>query len=93
MIDTHCHLYFPEFDQDRNEVIKRARKRACLFVQVGASLEGSRKAVDLANRHGDMIASVGMHPHEAHKYAQVQRLKFKVQNENLDIDIAELRKW
>ena len=64
MIDTHCHLYFPEFDQDRDEVIEaRPGNGRVFFVQVGASLEDSRKAVDLANRHDDMIASVGIHPH------------------------------
>lgn len=66
MIDSHCHLYFPEFDQDRDEVIKRARETGVSFlVQIGASLEGSRKAVELANQYDDMAASVGIHPHEA----------------------------
>ena len=91
MVDSHCHLYFPEFNQDRIETIERARKMGVsFFVQVGASLNDSRQAVELANQYDDMVASVGIHPHEAHKYAQVQNSKFKVQNKNLDIDIAEL---
>jgi len=103
MIDSHCHLYFPEFDQDRIETIERARKTGVsFFVQVGASLNDSRQAVELANQYDDMVASAGIHPHEAHKYAQVQSSppkadqpwaeKFKVQNErNLADDIAELK--
>src|SRR3989344_1628031 len=93
MIDSHCHLYFPEFDQDRIETIKRARKTGVsFFVQVGASLNDSRQAVELANQFDDMAASVGIHPHEAHKYAQVQSSKFKVQNErNLADDMSELK--
>src|SRR3989338_9018860 len=84
MIDSHCHLYFPEFDQDRIETIERARKTGVsFFVQVGASLNDSRQAVELANQYDDMVASAGIHPYEAHKYAQVQ-------NKNLDIDITEL---
>ncbi len=80
MIDTHCHLYFPEFDQDRDEVIKRARKTGVsFFVQVGASLEDSRKAVELANQYNDMIASVGIHPHCA-------------ESAEIDAEIAELKK-
>ena len=93
MIDSHCHLYFPEFNQDRIETIERARKTGVsFFVQVGASLNDSRQAVELANQYDDMVVSAGIHPHEAHKYAQVQSSKFKVQNErNLADDIAELK--
>ena len=92
MVDSHSHLYFPEFDQDRDEVIKRARKKGVFFMaQVGASLEDSRKAIELANQHSDMVAAVGMHPHDAHKYAQVQNARFKMQNKSLDDDIADLR--
>ena len=101
MVDSHCHLYFSEFDQDRIETIGRARKTGVsFFVQVGASLADSRQAVELANQYDDMAASAGIHPHEAHKYAQAQNSppkadqpwaeKFKVQNKNFDIDIAEL---
>ena len=103
MIDSHCHLYFPEFDQDRIETIERARKTGVsFFVQVGASLNDSRQAVELANQYDDMVASVGIHPYDAHKYAQVQNSppkadqpwaeKFKAQNErNLADDISELK--
>src|SRR3989338_11199784 len=103
MIDSHCHLYFPEFDQDRIETIERARKMGVSFFgQVGASLNDSRQAVELANQYDDMVASVGIHPHEAHKYAQAQNSppkadqtwaeKFKVQNKrNLNNDISELK--
>src|SRR3989338_10273146 len=80
MIDSHCHLYFPEFNQDRDEVIKRDRKTGVsFFVQVGASLEDSRKAVELAKQYDDMVASAGIHPHCA-------------ENADVDADIAELKK-
>lgn len=73
-------MYFPEFDQDRDEVIKRARETGASFlVQVGASLEDSRKAVKLANQYDDMIASVGIHPHCA-------------ESAEIDAEIAELKK-
>ncbi|TAN57966.1 TatD family deoxyribonuclease [Patescibacteria group bacterium] len=64
MVDSHCHLYFPEFEQDRVETIERARKTGVsFFVQVGASLADSRQAVELADQYDDMVASVGIHPH------------------------------
>lgn len=75
MIDTHCHLYGKEFDEDRNQVIERARQeRVLLMVQVGTSVEESRLAVDLANQHDDMAASVGIHPHDALRYADERKI-------------------
>ncbi len=66
LIDTHCHLDFPEFDSDLDSVIQRARKKEVrAFVNVGASLEGSRKSVSLAKRYQEIFASVGIHPHDA----------------------------
>ncbi|KKS42007.1 MAG: Hydrolase, TatD family [candidate division CPR1 bacterium GW2011_GWA2_42_17] len=80
MFDSHCHLYFPEFDQDRVETIERARKTGVFFfVQVGASLEDSRKALELAAQYDDMAASVGIHPHCA-------------ESAEIGAEIAELRK-
>ena len=51
MIDTHAHLDFPEFDQDREEVISRffeAEWKA--IVNVGVDLERSRKSVEIAKK-------------------------------------------
>ncbi|MDD5730620.1 MAG: TatD family hydrolase [Candidatus Omnitrophica bacterium] len=66
LIDTHCHLDFPEYDQDREEVIKRANLEGVNYlVNVGSSLEGSKRAVALAEKYDLVYASVGLHPHEA----------------------------
>lgn len=66
IIDTHCHLDFPEFDADREAVIECAsRAGVSHFVNVGASVEGSRKSVRLAKTHESIYATVGVHPHYA----------------------------
>ncbi|NQU95989.1 MAG: TatD family hydrolase [Candidatus Omnitrophica bacterium] len=66
IIDTHCHLDFDQFHADRDSVIERAEKAGVkYFINVGSSLEGSRKSVELASRHDSVFASVGIHPHEA----------------------------
>lgn len=68
LIDTHCHLDFKDFDPDRDEVINRARARGVgLIVNVGSSLEGSRRSVELAEKYDFIYASVGVHPHDAEK--------------------------
>lgn len=66
LIDTHAHLDFDDYNQDREEVFKRARKIGVeKIVNIGADLEGSRRAVGLAEKHAFVYASVGIHPHEA----------------------------
>jgi len=71
LIDTHCHLDFPEFNPDRESVIKRARENDVkLIINVGASLAASRFAVTLAREHEFIYAAVGIHPHEADKITE-----------------------
>lgn len=66
LIDTHCHLDFPEFDDDRDEVIKRAKDNGIGYiVNIGSSIDGSKATVGLAKKYDFVYASVGVHPHEA----------------------------
>jgi len=66
LVDTHCHLDFPEFDSDREEVIKRAKDAGIIsIINVASTLEGSRKSVELSERYDCVYASVGIHPHDA----------------------------
>ncbi len=68
-VDTHCHLDFPEFDQDRDEVIRRAKDEGIGYIiNVGASLSGSKKALELSRQHNFIYATIGLHPHEADKF-------------------------
>lgn len=70
-IDTHCHLDFPEFDFDRKEVIQRAKECGVDYIiNIGSSLEGSRRSLELALQYVNIFASVGYHPHEADKVDQ-----------------------
>ncbi|MDD5422465.1 MAG: YchF/TatD family DNA exonuclease, partial [Candidatus Omnitrophica bacterium] len=66
LIDTHCHLDFRDFDSDRDEVINRAVKAGVgKIVNVGSSIEGTRRSVELAGRYPIIYTSLGVHPHEA----------------------------
>lgn len=66
LVDTHCHLDFPEFETDREEVIKRAQAAGITsIINVASTLEGSRKSVELSGRYDCVYASVGIHPHDA----------------------------
>ncbi len=65
IIDAHTHVQFPQFDEDRDEVIARAKEKGIGMVQVGTDLVMSQKACELASQHDGMWATVGIHPHGA----------------------------
>jgi TatD DNase family protein len=66
LADTHCHLDFPEFDVDRDEVIQRAKDQGLQYIiNVGSSLSGTRKSVELSKQYDFIYATCGIHPHEA----------------------------
>ena len=69
LIDTHCHLDFPEFDEDRDEVIRRAKSAGIGYIiNIGSSLSGSKKALELSRQYDFIYATIGLHPHEADKF-------------------------
>jgi TatD DNase family protein len=66
LIDTHCHLDFPAFDPDRDQVIQRAQQAGInYFINIGATLESSQASCALAHKYPGIYASVGVHPHDA----------------------------
>jgi TatD DNase family protein len=65
VIDTHAHLHDAAYDDDRDEVLKRAREAGVTsIVSVGCDLCDSRRASLLAQRYG-LAWTLGIHPHEA----------------------------
>jgi TatD DNase family protein len=66
LIDSHAHLDFPQFEEDREQVIDRAREAGITaIINVGADLASSQRSVDLAERYPFIYAAVGIHPHDA----------------------------
>lgn len=65
LIDSHCHLDFPDFDADRAEVIARAQTAGVgTFINPGCTMARSRRAVALATEFSDIFAAVGVHPED-----------------------------
>lgn len=77
-IDTHCHLDFPEFDTDREQVIERAKKAGVEYlINIGSSLAGTKKSLELAQRYAHIYATAGIHPHHAQGIAPADLELFK----------------
>jgi len=66
LIDSHCHLQFPQFQHDRLQVLERAwQSGLSTIIVVGTEAEDSRQAVALAESDERLFACVGCHPHGA----------------------------
>jgi TatD DNase family protein len=64
-VDSHCHL---QSLSDPEGAIERARESGVsAMLCIGTDLETSRQAIELAARHPDVSATVGLHPHDAAK--------------------------
>lgn len=68
-VDSHAHIGGPEYEADRDEVIRRARDAGvCGILNVGTGDPHSgelERAVQLAEKYEDVYAAVGTHPHDA----------------------------
>jgi len=68
-VDSHCHVDGAEFDADREEVISRAEAngvKMMLVIGTGEPQSGNfERAVSLAEKHENIFAAVGIHPHDA----------------------------
>ena len=65
-IDSHAHIQLSQFNRDRDTVLKRSHEAAVSTILViGFDMETSLGAVELAEKHAQIYATVGMHPHDA----------------------------
>lgn len=78
LIDTHCHLDFPEFDKDRGEVIERAKNEGIEYIiNIGTSLLSCEKALELSGEQEFIYVGIGLHPHEADKFNSEARSRIE----------------
>jgi TatD DNase family protein len=77
LIDTHAHLQFKAYDEDRDLVVKRNSKELKAVINVGAAIDSSEGAVALANKIPNFYASVGVHPHHSDQWDTVSLQKLR----------------
>ena len=65
LIDSHCHLYSKEFNEDLDEVLLRAKENDVRYIIIpGTDIESSKKIIELADKYECIYGSVGIHPHD-----------------------------
>ena len=68
LVDSHCHLNADRFDADGDDVLERARAAGLERIMVpGWNVRSCERALELADAHPWLDASVGVHPHDAAK--------------------------
>ncbi|MFZ1517555.1 MAG: TatD family hydrolase [Ignavibacteriaceae bacterium] len=81
-IDTHAHLFSENFKEDVADVIQRAKDNSVDFLVVPATdIKTAKEAIELAEKYGQIYATVGIHPHDTKDW-----------NENLVTEIEALAK-
>src|SRR5438874_7683993 len=70
LVDSHCHLDFPDFAEEREAIIERARAAGVgTMVTICTRLDEFPAVRAIAESDEDIWCSVGVHPHEAADYA------------------------
>ncbi|HIA32332.1 MAG TPA: YchF/TatD family DNA exonuclease, partial [Nitrospinaceae bacterium] len=78
IIDTHAHIDMDAFDDDRSEVIQRAKDNGIDYIlNVGCDIESSLRSIELAERYDFIYGTAGIHPHDVKKidYQTYDQLK------------------
>jgi len=82
MYDTHSHIQFKAYEDDRDEVIKKCKQKGMIMNAIGTQFKTSQDAIALAEKHDNIYATVGLHP--------IQSYKVKVDEEDTSfMSIAE----
>lgn len=80
LVDTHCHLDVEQFDDDREEMLARARAAGVgTMIVPGIAIPDMPRVLAMADGHPDVFVGVGVHPHEAGTWG--------------DDTLAKLRAW
>ena len=72
LIDSHCHLDFPDFAAELDAVVARARAAGIArMVTISTRVARHADVLAIAERFADVYCSVGTHPHHAHEELDV----------------------
>lgn len=70
MIDTHCHINFEGYNDDRAEMLQRARDAGVDTIIIpGVDLSNSAELVQMANTEAMLYGAVGIHPNDSKDFA------------------------
>jgi TatD DNase family protein len=76
LVDSHCHLDFPDFSTELEAIVARARAAGVgRIVTISTRVNRHAQVVAISERFPDVFCSVGTHPHYSHEEADVDAKK------------------
>lgn len=88
IIDCHCHLEDEEFDEDREQVIERAREAGVIMITSGVGLEYAKKALEIASNFSGVYICAGFGAYDDNDPEKV--VEFIKKNKNNLVGIGEV---
>lgn len=68
LVDSHCHLDFPDFAAERDAIVARAREQGVVrMVTISTKVHKFQEIRTIAESYDDVFCSIGTHPHYADK--------------------------
>ena len=72
LVDSHCHLDFPDFSAELDAVVARARAAGIgRIVTISTRVKKLAQALAIAEKFPEVFCSVGTHPHNAHEELEI----------------------
>lgn len=73
LIDTHCHLDFPDFDAERDAIVERARAASVgQMITISTRVKKFDTILAIAENYANVFCSVGTHPHNADEELDIE---------------------
>jgi TatD DNase family protein len=77
LIDTHCHLNFDDFNNDRDEIIGRCLDNDIWLINIGVNYKTSQEVIEIAQKYDKGVyATVALHPHDVTGYEKREKEDF-----------------
>lgn len=90
LIDTHAHIQFQSYKDDRAQVLLRCKDKNMLVNIVGTQKDTSGLAVQLAEQHPWLYATIGTHPIHLHStHVDEEETSFQSREEDFDEEYYE----
>ena len=91
-VDTHAHLFYPNFNGEIDQIIDRAINAGIEKIIIPATdLGSSKEAINLANKYEMVYAAIGVHPHDSKEWnASFINILEELSQDNKVIAIGEI---
>lgn len=80
-VDSHSHLYFEQFDRDREQVLNQVLERLEFVAVAGCDFEGNKKVVNLCRGVESLVPNLGLHPTSIEDFEKVESIKAYIKEE------------